>query len=344
MLNKLFDISIFNYEYASKEAFWLFILLPLIVFWYLLSESSKFKNINISSLDTFVKKSFNYVAFFRHLNLFVLLGGLSFVILALARPHSPQEIEEYKKKNMEGIDIVMALDASGSMRAMDFKPNRLEAAKEVGIEFIKERPADRIGLVVFQAEAYTQSPLTTDHELLIQLFQAVQNSDIITDGTAIGLGLSTCINRLLESDAKSKVIILLTDGVNTVGTEDPMQAALAAKENSICIYTIGVGQDGTAPYPVETPFGQVTQQMPVEIDEELLTEIAGMTGGKYYRAKSKKELETIYAEIDLLEKSKVKALEYKVSPPEKFYGLLFIGLVLIFVNRIVQHTFLKSIP
>lgn len=278
------------------------------------------------------------------MNLFLLLVGLTFVILALARPHLPSDIDEYKKKNMEGIDIVLAIDASGSMKAQDFKPNRLEAAKEVAIDFIDERPADRIGLVVFQAEAYTQAPLTTDHELLKSLFTEVQNTAIITDGTAIGEGLATSINRLRESDAKSKVIILLTDGVNNSGDTDPLTAANVAKENNICVYTIGVGQDGTAPYPVETPFGTVMQDIAVDIDEELMTEIADYTGGKYYRAKNEAELEKIYDEIDLLEKSKVKVLEFKVSPPEKYYGLLLLGIFLILVYRTFQHTLLKSIP
>ncbi|MBK9590826.1 MAG: VWA domain-containing protein [Crocinitomicaceae bacterium] len=334
----------FQYEYVYKEAFWLFLILPAIVFWYLYNESGRFKNIHISSFENLEKKKFNFVAFFRHMNLFLLLVGFTFVILALARPHLPSDIDEYQKKNMEGIDIVLAIDASGSMKAQDFKPNRLEAAKEVAINFIDERPADRIGLVVFQAEAYTQAPLTTDHELLKSLFTEVQNTAIITDGTAIGEGLATSINRLRESDAKSKVIILLTDGENNSGDTDPLTAANVAKENNICVYTIGVGQDGTAPYPVETPFGTMMQDMPVEIDEELMTQIAEYTGGKYYRAKNETELEKIYDEIDQLEKSKVKVLEFKVSPPEKYYGLLLLGIFLILIYRTVQHTFLKSIP
>ncbi|MBI3133688.1 MAG: VWA domain-containing protein [Bacteroidetes bacterium] len=337
----------FDYEFVYKQAFWLFLVIPAIIFWYLYHEAGKFKNINYSSLENFEKRKFNFVAFFRHLNLFVFIAGLSFVILALARPHLPNDIEEYKKKNMEGIDIVMALDASGSMKAQDFKPDRLEAAKKVALDFIANRPSDRIGLVVFQAEAYTQAPLTNDHELLKVMFEQVQNisnSDIIYDGTAIGLGLATATNRLKESDAKSKVIILLTDGVNNAGEIDPLTAAAIAKENNICVYTIGVGKDGTAPYPVQTPFGTITQEMPVEIDEELLTQIANETGGKYFRAKNETELELIYKEIDQMEKSKVKVLEYKVNPPEKYYGLLALGIFLILLYRTIHHTLLKSIP
>lgn len=343
-MSKYFNIAVFDFDYVNKEMFWLFLFIPVIVLWYLWQESGQFRNVNYSSLQQIEKKKFNFIAFFRHLNLFVFVIGLSFIILAMARPHLPEDIEEYKKKNMEGIDIVMALDASGSMKAMDFSPNRLEAAKTVAIDFINERPADRIGLVVFQAEAYTQAPLTNDHELLKSMFEQVQNTDVITDGTAIGLGLTYAINRLLESDAKSKVVILLTDGVNNAGDTDPLEAAVVAKDNNICIYTIGVGKNGTAPFPVETPFGTITQEMPVEIDEELMTLISEETGGKYFRAHDNKELEQIYKEIDQLEKSKVKVLEYKINPPEKYYGLLALGLLLLLLNKTLSHTLLKSIP
>lgn len=342
-MSTIFDISPFAYEYVFKEAFWLFLMLPAIVFWYLYRESSTFKHINFSTLQNFKIQKFNFVSFFRHLNLFLLLTGLSFVILALARPHLPSDVDEFKKKNLEGIDIVLAIDVSGSMLAQDLKPDRLEAAKKVAIDFIDERPSDRIGLVVFQGEAYTQAPLTTDHQLLKALFSEVKTG-MVVDGTAIGLGLITAVNRLRESDAKSKVIILLTDGVNNSGDTDPLTAATIAKESGICVYTIGVGQDGTAPYPVQTPFGTMMQEIPVEIDEELLANIADFTGGKYYRAKSETELENIYAEIDELEKSKVKVLEYKVNPPEKYYGLLFLGITIILIYKVIAHTFLKSIP
>jgi Ca-activated chloride channel homolog len=338
-----FDISPFSYDYTYRPAFWLFLLIPAIVGWYLYNESTVFKNINFSSLGNFEKKKFNFIAFFRHLNLFVLIIGLSFVILALARPYSPQDIAEFEKKNMEGIDIVIAIDVSTSMLAQDFKPDRLEAAKEISIDFIEMRPADRIGLVLFQGEAYTQAPLTHDHELLKSLFGQVRTG-LVDDGTAIGEGIIMSVNRLNESDAKSKVIILLTDGVNNSGETDPLDAAVVAKENNICIYTIGVGKDGTAPYPVQTPFGTMLQDMPVEIDEELMTNISEFTGGNYYRAKDNTELEAIYEEIDVLERSKVKVLEYKTNPPEKYYGMLLFGILLVAIYRTVQHTFLKSIP
>lgn len=343
-MNKLFEISLFSYEYAYKQFFWLLLIIPVLVVWYLVRENSKFKHIQISTLQNFQNVKFNFIAFFRHMNFFMLLIGITLLILAIARPHSPKDIEEYNKKSLEGIDIVMTIDASGSMLAQDFKPDRLEAAKKVGIDFIKERPNDRIGLVVFQAEAYTQCPLTTDHVLLESLFDQVSTNSIITDGTAIGLGLATAINRLRESDAKSKVIILLTDGVNNAGDLDPLTVASVAKENNICVYTIGVGKQGTAPYPVQTPFGTIMQEMPVEIDEALLSEIAITTGGKYFRAQNEAELEKIYDEIDQMEKSKVKVLEYKINPPEKYYGLLFIGLMLVFLHKLFDNSILKSIP
>ncbi len=337
------EISPFEYDYVHPVAFWLFLLLPLLIVWHLYQEGHRFGNISLPSLGNFGKNRFNFVAFFRHLNLFVFLIGLSFVILSLARPRLPEDVDEYAKKNIEGIDIVIAMDVSGSMLAQDFEGNRLEAAKEVGLEFIERRPSDRIGLVVYEGEAYTQAPITGDHELLKTLFSEVQPG-MVAQGTAIGVGLITAVNRLIESDAKSKVIILLTDGVNNAGSVDPITAAQVAKEYKICVHTIGVGKDGPVPYPVETAFGTVMQQVEIPIDEELLTEIANITGGKFYRAENKSELDQIYDEIDLLEKSKVKSLEYRVNPPEKYYGMLGLGLLLILGYKVIQNTFLKSIP
>lgn len=334
------DITPFAFEYVRKEAFWLFILIPCVVIWYLYRESKGFKEINLPSTKSFGEQKFSWTALFRYLNLFMFLFGLCFVILALARPHAPQDIDEFNKKNIEGIDIVISMDISGSMLAEDLKPNRLEAAKEVATNFINDRPTDRIGLVVYEAEAYTQAPLSTDHDLLISLLEKVQPGQVV-GGTAIGVGLITAVNRLIESDAKSKVIILMTDGQNNSGDIMPIKAAQVAKEMGITIYTIGIGQDGTAPMPI---FGGMSSNIPVEIDEELLTEIANMTSGKYYRAKNKTELKNIYNEIDELEKSKVKVLDFKISPPEKYYGFLLLGIILILSHKILQNTLLKSIP
>lgn len=343
-MSNLIDITPFAYEYMQKEAFWLFLLIPAIIAWYLYHESSLFKTINISSLNSFEIKSFNWVAFFRHLNLFVFIAGLSFIILSLARPHLPEDIDEYKKKNLQGIDIVIAMDISESMLARDLKPDRLGAAKETALDFIAERPSDRIGLVVYEGDAYTQAPLTNDHELLTSLFEEVKPG-MVTPGTAIGVGLATAVNRLRESDAKSKVVILLTDGINNSGDIDPVVAAQIAKEFNVCVYTIGVGKEGLAPFPMTDLFGGTyMQDVEIPLDVELLSNIADITGGKFYRAEDNDQLSRIYDEIDLLEKSKVKVLEYKVNPPEKYYGMLFLGLFLILTYKVFHHTLLKSIP
>jgi Ca-activated chloride channel family protein len=341
----LFEISLFNYTFVYKPVLWLFLIIPFLIFLYLKRENldSNFHRINFSSLQNFKNNGFNFIAFFRHLNFLFLLIGLSLIILALARPHDDKDIEEYMNKNIEGIDIIMAMDVSGSMLAQDFTPNRLEAAKTVAIEFIEERPSDRIGLVLYEGEAYTKVPLTTDHNLLMAAFETVQTG-MVAQGTAIGTGILTAINRLKSSEAKSKVIILLTDGVNNAGDVDPITAAQIAKEYGIRIYTIGVGQEGMAPYPVPSLFGTVIQNVPVEIDEELLTEIANITGTKYFRAKDQDELSGIYKEIDKLEKSKVKVLEFKIDPPEKFYSFLVWALIFIITSKIISNTILKSIP
>lgn len=341
----LFDISLFSYSYVYKYVFWLLLLIPILIFWYLRQEASKsnFNHINISTTSSFEESSFNFISFFKHLNFLVLLVGIGLLITALARPHDDKDIEEYKKKNIEGIDIVLAMDASGSMLAEDFTPNRLEAAKEVALNFIAERPSDRIGLVLYEGEAYTKVPLTTDHQLLTDAFKDIETG-MVAPGTAIGVGLVTAINRLQLSEAKSKVVILLTDGVNNSGDVDPITAAQIAKEYGIRVYTIGIGQEGEAPYPMNSPFGVVMQKIPVEIDEALLEEIAEITGTKYFRAKDQDELENIYDEIDLLEKSKVRVLEFKTDPPEKYYAILIWALILIVTSKVISNTLLKSIP
>ncbi len=225
------------------------------------------------------------------MGLFVLrIIAISLLVIALARP---QSISTKQNVHIEGIDIVMSIDVSGSMLARDFKPDRLEAAKDVAAEFIAKRPNDRICLVIFSGEAFTQVPLTTDHQMIYNIFDEVQ-SGMIEDGTAIGDGLATSVSRLQNSDAISKVIILITDGVNNAGSVDPISAAEMATMFGIRVYTIGIGSMGTAPYPVQTPFGVQMQQMEVQIDEELLEKIAGMTGGRYFRADHNKKLKEIF--------------------------------------------------
>lgn len=330
----------FLYEYDRAEAFWVLLMIPALIAWYIYRRKLKFKKINLSDTANFKKKKFSWIAFFRHLNFTALLIGFTYVILALARPHAPLDIDEYRKKNIEGIDIVIAMDVSQSMLAEDLKPNRLEAAKDVARDFIEDRPTDRIGLILYEAEAFTQSPMTTDHELLLEQLDKVETGQV-TPGTAIGEGLMCAVTRLQESEAKSKVIILMTDGLNNSGKTSPMEAAEVARHMGITVYTIGMGAEGSAPMPI---FGGFNANVPVKIDEELLTDIANMTGGKYFRAKNKEELRQIYDEIDKMEKSKVKVLDFKVNPPEKYYGFLILGILLILGYKIFDNTALKHIP
>jgi Ca-activated chloride channel family protein len=266
------------------------------------------------------------------------LLALALVLLALARPQSSSS---WQNETTEGIDIVFALDISGSMLAEDLKPNRLEASKEVALEFISTRPNDRMGLVVYAGESFTQCPLTTDHTVLKNLFLDIKNG-MIEDGTAIGMGLATAVNRLKDSKAKSKVIILLTDGSNNAGAIPPLTAAEIAKTFGIRVYTIGVGTKGKAPYPFQTPWGKQYQHIEVSIDEETLTDIANTTGGLYYRATDNQKLENIYREIDQLEKSKIEVIEYK-KKSEEYLPLLLAAAGLLLVQYLVRSTYLRSL-
>ena len=236
----------------------------------------------------------------RHLPFVLRIAALSLIIIALARPRSSSQME---KIDSEGIDIVFAMDVSTSMLARDFKPDRISAAKDIAIEFIAQRPSDRMGIAVFAGESYTQCPLTTDRATLINLMKEVQ-TDLIEDGTAIGNGLATAVARMMDSDAKSRVVILLTDGVNNSGEIAPLTAAEIAKTYGVRVYTIGVGANGTAPYPVMTPWGVELQNMKVEIDEELLKSISETTGGCYFRATDNTKLAEIYSEINKMEKAR----------------------------------------
>jgi Ca-activated chloride channel family protein len=253
----------------------------------------------------------------------------------------PQKTDKFQNVTTEGIDIMLALDISGSMLARDFKPDRLEASKNVATEFISGRPYDRLGLVVFSGESFTQCPLTTDHAVLINLLREIQ-SGMIEDGTAIGNGLATAINRIKDSEAKSKVIILLTDGVNNRGEIAPSTAADIAKTYGIRVYTIGVGTRGTAPYPVQTPFGVQYQNMPVEIDEAILKDIASKTGGNYFRATDNDKLVQVYSEIDKLEKSKIDVHQF-TRKEEKFLIPAIIAFLMIALEAIARVTLLKNL-
>ena len=265
--------------------------------------------------------------------------AVALLIVILVRP---QSTNSWSNSSTEGIDIMLAMDISGSMLAQDLKPNRLEAAKDVAASFINGRPNDNIGLVVFSAESFTQCPLTTDHTVLLNLFKDIQ-SGMIQDGTAIGLGLANAVSRIKDSHAKSKVIILLTDGSNNAGEIAPVTAAEIAKTFGVRVYTIGVGTKGMAPYPFQTAFGVQYQNIPVEIDEATLKQIASTTGGQYFRATDNASLKEIYSEIDQMEKTKISVQEYS-KKQEEYKNWALLVFVLLLVEILLRNTLLRNIP
>ena len=287
----------FEYPYLL----WLLVLPVLLLALYLYRElKERDPHLRVSTITPWESGGKSVLGIVRHLPEALRLAALCLLIVCIARPRSKTEME---RVDTEGIDIVIAVDVSTSMLARDFKPDRLSAAKDISIEFIAQRPSDRMGIVVFAGESYTQCPLTTDRATLINLMKEVQ-TDLIEDGTAIGNGLATAVARMKDSDAKSRVIILLTDGVNNRGEVDPAMAAEIAKTYGIRVYTIGVGREGEAPYPVQTPWGPDVQMMKVEIDEPLLQQIAAETDGKYFRADDNTKLAEIYSEIGKMEKTR----------------------------------------
>lgn len=329
----------FGFEFANPKYFLLLLLLVPMIVWYILREKKSHADLQFSSLRAFRGIKHAGRVWMRHLLFALKVLAIAFLVLALARPQSSNSWQTYTS---EGIDIVLALDISGSMLARDFTPDRLEAAKEVATKFILERPQDKIGLVVFAGESFTQCPLTTDQAVLVNLLREVK-SGMIEDGTAIGLGLANAVNRLKDSPAKSKVIILLTDGVNNRGSIAPATAAELAKTFGIRVYTIGVGTYGEAPYPVQTPFGVQLQNMPVEIDEEVLQQIATLTGGKYFRATDNDKLKQIYSEIDKLEKSKIEVKHFS-KKNEQYFIFALIGMCLLVGEALLRYTVLRKIP
>lgn len=328
-----------NIVFANPALIFLLLLLIPAIIWYILKSIKFSAAVTFSNIQGFSNTRKTYKSILRHVTFGVQMLAFAFIIIVLARP---QSTNQWKNVTTEGIDIVMALDISGSMLAADFKPDRLEAAKDVAAEFINGRPDDRIGLVVFSAESFTQCPLTSDHAVLLNLFKDI-HMGMIEDGTAIGLGLANAVNRLKDSKAPSKVVILLTDGVNNQGSIAPVTAAEIAKVYGIRVYTVGVGTNGMAPYPVQTPFGTQYQDVEVNIDENMLRQISQMTGAKYFRATNKQKLRDIYKEIDKMEKSRTEVREYKKHQDEFFkYGMTaFVLLLLTFVTR---TTILRSIP
>ena len=317
----------FEYPYLL----WLLLLPLLLTARYLYIELRERRpHLRVSSVRPWTKGGRSVLSVIRHLPFALRIAALSLIIVALARPRSSNEVE---KRDTEGIDIVLAMDVSTSMLARDFTPDRLSAAKDIAIEFISQRPSDRMGIVVFAGESYTQCPLTTDRATLINLMKEVQ-TDLIEDGTAIGNGLATAVARMMDSDAPSRVVILLTDGVNNRGEIAPQTAAEIAKTYGIRVYTIGVGANGTAPYPVMTPWGVEVRNMQVEIDEDLLKEVAKTTGGRYFRATDNTKLAEIYSEINKMETARTTVDSFPVYK-ELFGGYALAALICLALELIV---------
>ena len=326
--------------FHNPHLLWLLTLLLPAAGYYLYRLRKGGAALRISSVAGVLKAPRTVRYYLRHAPFVQRMAALATLVVALARP---QSAEQNTRTNTDGIDIMLALDVSGSMLARDFRPDRLEAAKEVAGSFISDRYGDRIGLVVFAGEAFTQSPLTTDQGTLQTLLGRLR-SGVVEDGTAIGNGLATAINRLRESNAKSKVIILLTDGENNRGEIAPLTAAEIARDQGIRVYTIGVGTRGTAPYPTVDFFGNPTVvQAKVQIDEKILGEIADLTGGRYFRATDNAKLQSIYDEINQLEKSKVEISQY-TTYTEEYLRWAAAALALLLVEFLLRTLWLKSLP
>lgn len=326
------------FEYP--KLLWLLLIPAAAVCLYLFRElAGRHPHLRVSSLKPWMASGKTPASELRHFPFIFRMIALVMIIIAIARPRSSEQME---KVDTEGIDIVMAMDVSTSMLARDFTPDRISAAKDIAIEFISQRPSDRMGIVVFAGESFTQCPLTTDRATLINLMKDI-STDLLEDGTAIGDGLATAVARMKDSDAKSRVIILLTDGVNNRGAIAPQTAAEIAKTYGIRVYTIGVGANGTAPYPVMTPWGVDIQNVKVEIDENLLSDIAATTGGKYFRATDNTKLAEIYSEINKMEKSRTTIDSFPVYK-ELFGAFALVALVALLFEFLLRSLLLKKLP
>lgn len=327
-----------NISFAAPQFFLLGLLMPVMIVWYIRKNVVNQAGIKVSSAKSFAGLS-SWKSTLRHLPFLLRLLSIGFIIAALARPQTKTDEQQAEG---DGVDIVLCIDVSGSMTAQDFLPNRMEAAKKVAQDFIDSRLTDRIAIVIFSGESFTQCPLTTDRAVLKSAVENIRNG-LLEDGTAIGDGLSTSVDRLRSSKSKSKVVILLTDGENNGGLIGPTNAKEIAKAFYIKVYTIGVGTEGYAPFPVRTELGVVMQQQKVTIDEKLLKEIAGETGGKYFRAKDNAGLANIYKEIDGLEKSKVE-ISTLTRYTEKFLPFALAALGLLLLEFLLRFTVLKKFP
>ena len=331
-------------SFAHPAYFLLFLLLVPYVVWYVLKGKKSEPSMRVSTTRMYVSMPKSYKVYLHHVPFALRMIALSLLIFVLARP---QSTDSWQSSEVEGIDIMLAVDVSTSMLAEDLKPNRLEAAKQVAAEFINGRPNDNIGLTVFAGQSFTQSPLTVDHTVLLNLFNSVDCSmatnGIIEDGTAIGLGIANAVSRLKESKAKSKVIILLTDGSNNRGDISPLTAAEIAKTYGIRVYTIGVGTNGTAPYPYQGFTGKQYVQVPVEIDENTLQQIAKTADGQYYRATSNSKLREVYEEIDQLERTKLNVKDFS-RKNEEYLPFAVWAMVCLILEVLLRLTVLRRIP
>ena len=319
---------------------WLEVIPALLVLHYLYLElKERNPHMRVSTVIPWLKSGRSFMAYLRHFPFLLRIFALVMIILAVARPRSSEQMD---KVDTEGIDIILTMDVSTSMLARDFTPDRISAAKDIAIEFISQRPYDRMGIVVFAGESYTQCPLTTDRATLINLMKEI-STDLIEDGTAIGNGLATAVARMKDSDAKSRVIILLTDGVNNRGEITPQMAAEIAKTYGIRVYTIGVGANGMAPYPVMTPWGVDIQKVQVEIDEDLLSKIAESTGGRYFRATDNTKLMEIYNEINKMEKARITVDSFPVYK-ELFMRYAIAALAALLLELLLKMFVIRRLP
>jgi len=326
------------FEYP--KLLWLTVVPALLLVLYILREvSGRQAHLRVSASAPWLKAGHSVKEYLRHLPFALMLLAMVMIVIAIARPRSSEKME---KIDTEGIDIVFAMDVSTSMLARDFNPDRISAAKDIAIEFISQRPSDRMGIVVFAGEAFTQCPLTTDRATLINLMKEI-STDLLEDGTAIGNGLATAVARMKDSDAKSRVVILLTDGVNNCGEIAPETAAEIAKTYGIRVYTIGVGANGTAPYPVMTPWGVEIQKVKVEIDEKLLSQVAETTGGRYFRATDNTKLAEIYSEINKMEKARTTIDSFPVYK-ELFGTYALVALIALLAAFILQVAVFRKLP
>lgn len=325
--------------FANIEYLFLLILLIPYIVWYIMRRKRNEATLQVSDARVYAHAPKSYKLYLLHVPFVLRLVALTAIILVLARP---QTTNNWQNSEIEGIDIMLAIDVSTSMLAEDLKPNRLEAAKDVAAEFINGRPNDNIGITLFAGESFTQCPLTTDHGVLLNLFQGIK-CGIIEDGTAIGMGIANTVTRLKDSKAKSKVVILLTDGTNNRGDISPLTAAEIAKSFGIRVYTVGVGTNGTAPYPYPTVAGVQYRNIPVEIDEKVLTQIAGITDGAYYRATSNSKLKEVYEQIDKLERTKLNVKEFS-KRQEEYRLFALIAFLCVLLEILLRNSILKKIP